>query len=157
MSFEIVVATTPEQIEIARAMFREYEKWLDLSLCFQGFEEELANLPGKYAAENDGRLWLAYVGDEPVGCVALRKLEGVGEMKRLYLRESARGKGIGVALIETLIATAKEIGYEKLRLDTYPPKMAKAVGLYESHGFREIPPYYENPNAETLFMELELL
>ncbi len=74
-------------------------------------------------------------------------------MKRLFVRDDFRGKRIGIALIEKLIEEARAIGYAKMRLDTYPPKMAKAVKLYESHGFYEIPPYYTNPYGETLFME----
>ena len=127
-----------------------------MSLCFQSFDEEMANLPGRYAPPA-GRLYLARADGETVGCIALRKIdEGICEMKRLYLRGSARGKGVGVALIEKIISDAREIGYEKMRLDTYPPKMGKAVSLYEAHGFYEIPPYYHNPHQGVLFMELDL-
>jgi putative acetyltransferase len=154
--YRIEQAVTDEQIEQVRSLFREYESWLGLSLCFQGFEEELETLPGKYA-EPDGRIFIGYVDDEPAGCIGLRKLDdGICEMKRLYLRESARGQGLGNALIDKLIADAREIGYKKMRLDTYPPKMGKAVGLYESHGFRVIEPYYDNPHGDTLFMEMDL-
>ncbi|MEO6051194.1 MAG: GNAT family N-acetyltransferase, partial [Pyrinomonadaceae bacterium] len=91
------------------------------------------------------------------GCIALRRLEENGcEMKRLFVRDGFRGQQIGVRLIEHLIADAREIGYSKMRLDTFPPKMGKAVSLYESHGFREIPPYYDNPHSDVLFMELSL-
>jgi putative acetyltransferase len=153
---EITLATSAKQIEEARSLFREYEAWLGMSLCFQSFEEEVAGLPGKYAPPI-GRLYLAYVDSEPAGCIALRKLEpGVCEMKRLFLRDSARGRGIGVRLIEQVIADAREIGYAKMRLDTYPPKMGKAVSLYEAHGFYEIPPYYDNPHAGVLYMEKTL-
>lgn len=153
---EIIQAETPEQIEATRQIFREYETWIDLDLCFQGFEAELANLPGKYSAP-DGRLFLAMSDKKVAGCVALRKLEdGICEMKRLFVRDEFRGQKIGIILIEKIISAAKEIGYQKLRLDTFPPKMQKAVGLYETYGFREIAPYYHNPFGETLFMELEL-
>src|SRR5829696_8557729 len=153
---EIIQAETPEQIEQARRLFREYEAWIGLALCFQNFDAEVANLPGKYAAP-EGRLLLAYVDGKLAGGIALRKLEtGICEMKRLFVKDNYRGRKIGVALIEKLIAEAREIGYEKIRLDTYPPKMAKAVSLYETYGFREIPPYYENPYDDTLFMELKL-
>jgi putative acetyltransferase len=150
---EIFQAISSEDIEAARAIFREYEQWLGMSLCFQSFEEELADLPGKYAAPS-GRLYLARINGEAVGCIALRKLdEGICEMKRLYLRESARGRGVGVTLIEKIIEDAIEIGYDRMRLDTYPPKMGKAVSLYEAHGFYAIPPYYHNPHNGVLFME----
>ena len=153
---EITLATSAKQIEEARTLFREYEAWLGMSLCFQSFEEEVAGLPGKYAPPI-GRLYVAYVDGEPAGCIALRKLEpGVCEMKRLFLRDSARGRGIGVRLIEQVIADAQEIGYAKMRLDTYPPKMGKAVSLYEAHGFYEIPPYYDYPHAGVLYMEKTL-
>ncbi len=153
---EIIQAETEQQIAEAKAIFREYETWLGMSLCFQGFEEELAGLPGKYAPPN-GRLYLAYSGDEVIGCIAMREIEpGICEMKRLYLREAARGKGVGNQLIELVIGDAKSMGYEKMRLDTYPPKMGKAVDLYRSHGFYEIPRYYDNPNEDVLFMEKSL-
>lgn len=149
-------AATAEEFEVVRELFREYEAWLGLSLCFQGFEEELATLPGKYAPP-EGRLYLASVGEEPAGCIALRSLgDGICEMKRLYLRENARGLGLGRRLIEQVIADAREIGYRKMRLDTYPPKMGKAVSLYEAHGFHPIDAYYDNPHGDTLFMELDL-
>lgn len=152
----IIDARTDKEIEAAQQLFREYEAVLDLDLCFQGFEEELRSLPGKYSPP-EGRLLLAYLVGEPVGCIAMRKLdEGICEMKRLYLRKAARGHGLGNRLIETLISEAKKEGYRKMRLDTFPPKMAKAVALYESHGFRPIAPYYNNPNTETLFLELDL-
>lgn len=153
---QIIPAETPVQIEEIRKLFREYEAWLGLDLCFQGFEEELSNLPGKYAKPN-GRLFLAFADKTAAGCIALRKLEeSVCEMKRLYIREDFRGQGLGKTLIEKLIAEARLIGYKKMRLDTLPDKMAKAVELYASYGFREIPPYYHNPYGETLFMELDL-
>jgi len=152
----IIHAETSEQIEQARTLFREYESWLGLKLCFQNFDEEVENLPGNYAKPN-GRLLLASVDENLAGCTALRKLEdGICEMKRLYVRENFRGRKIGNALIEKLIAEARITGYEKIRLDTYPPKMGKAVGLYRSRGFQEIPAYYHNPYGETLFMELTL-
>ncbi len=153
---EIIQAETAEQIDAARLLFREYESWLDLDLCFQGFEQELAGLPGKYS-KPDGRLLLAYSDEQLAGCIALRKIDKtVCEMKRLFVRDDFRGQKIGIQLIERLIADAREIGYEKMRLDTYPAKMGKAVGLYETHGFRQIEPYYANPHNGVLFLELIL-
>lgn len=151
---EIVEARSAEQVRIARDMFVEYQKWLGLSLCFQNFDEELASLPGEYAPPA-GRLFLAFEGETPAGCVALRDLGGGAcEMKRLYVREAFRGRGVGIALISRLLDDARAIGYSRVRLDTHPPRMAKALSLYESLGFREIEPYYHNPYGETLFMEL---
>lgn len=152
----IVEAETEEQINQARELFREYEAWLGLDLCFQGFEQELRDLLGKYAAP-EGRLFLAYVDDKLAGCIAMRKLEDdICEMKRLFVRDGFRGHKIGVQLIEKLIDEARKEQYSKMRLDTFPPKMGKAVSLYESHGFRPISPYYDNPYDGVLFMELDL-
>jgi ribosomal protein S18 acetylase RimI-like enzyme len=149
-------AETAGQIETVSELFREYESWLGLDLCFQGFEEELRTLPGRYVPP-DGRLYIASVNDTPAGCIAMRKLDkNICEMKRLYLRPEFRGRGIGNALIDKLIIEAKRYGYERMRLDTHPPKMGKAVTLYESYGFQQIPPYYDNPNKDVLFMELTL-
>ncbi|MDQ2746902.1 MAG: GNAT family N-acetyltransferase, partial [Acidobacteriota bacterium] len=118
--------------------------------------EELANLPGKYAAPS-GRLFLIYVEGKAAGCIALRKINAdICEMKRLFVRETFRGAGAGRMLIEHLIKEARTIGYRKMRLDTLPDKMPKAVELYRSYGFREIAPYYENPHKTKLFMEKDL-
>ncbi|NOT49006.1 MAG: GNAT family N-acetyltransferase [Acidobacteria bacterium] len=156
MANEILPARSETDLETVRTLFREYESWLDLDLCFQGFEDELRTLPGKYGSP-DGRLFIARVNGEPAGCVAMRKIEnGVCEMKRLYVRTEFRGLGVGNLLIEKLIKTARTAGYSKIRLDTYPLKMSKAVKLYESHGFRSIPPYYANPHKNVVFMELAL-
>lgn len=154
---KITQAETVNHINQTRTLFREYETWLGMSLCFQGFEEELATLPGKYAAPR-GRLLLAYSDDKLAGCIALRPLDekGVCEMKRLFVRDGFRGQQIGLKLIEGLIADAREIGYSGMRLDTYPPTMGKAVELYRSHGFVEIPPYYDNPHDGVLYMERAL-
>jgi putative acetyltransferase len=152
----IVQAETSDHIAQASVLFREYEASLGLDLCFQGFEEELANLPGKYTPP-DGRLLLAYQSEMLAGCIALRKLmQGICEMKRLYVRDGFRAAQIGVQLIERLIADATKAGYRKMRLDTYPAKMRKAVSLYESHGFSQVEPYYDNPYDGVLFMELTL-
>ena len=211
---DIRQAETDKEIGLAREIFREYEAWLGLDLCFQGFEDELKNLPGKYAPPA-GRLYLAWAATdvptlssrsktatpvedgglsgvhasslssrsetatpvedrglngvdipaedrglndlEVAGCIALRPLgPKVCEMKRLFVRDQFRGMQIGRLLIERVIADAKEIGYDAMRLDTFPPKMGKAVRLYESYGFREIAPYYDNPNEGVLFMELSM-
>ena len=152
---ELLQAETAEQIGEVRTLFREYESWLDEDLCFQSFEEEVRGLPGRYAMP-DGRLILAVVDGRSSGCVAMRKIgDGICEMKRLFVRPEFQGLGIGNMLIEKVIASAREAGYEKLRLDTYPPKMGKAVKLYESHGFYLIDAYYDNP-YDVLFMELAL-
>ena len=137
-------------------VLREYEAWFGMDLCFQGFEAELVELPGNYAMPN-GRLYLAYSDEKLAGCIALRKLDDrICEMKRLFVREGFRGERIGIQLIGKVIEDATTIGYKKMRLDTFPPKMGKAVSLYHSHGFEPIPAYYDNPHPDVLFMELAL-
>jgi len=144
------------QVDLARELFREYEAWLGINLCFQNFEKELAELPGAYAAP-DGRLLLAHYNGELAGCVALRMIgRRTCEMKRLFVREKFRGKGVGRVLLDTIIRNARAIGYRRMRLDTLPPKMNDAMALYRSRAFKEIPPYYDNPVEGAIFMELRL-
>lgn len=153
---QIIQAHTWEHTQKARELFREYEAWLGLDLCFQNFEKELAELPGAYAPPT-GRLLLANENDQLAGCVALRKLsDGVCEMKRLFLRPQFHGNGRGRELAETIIAEARSAGYERMRLDTLPEQMGKAIELYRSLGFKEIEAYYKNPVPGALFMELSL-
>jgi putative acetyltransferase len=153
---EIIRASSPADIELLRTLFREYEAWLQIDLCFQNFEKELAELPGAYAPP-DGRMLILFENAKPAGCVALRKLgEGVCEMKRLFVRETFRGKGFGRNLIGAIISEARLIGYERMRLDTIPPKMNNAIALYQAFGFKEIEPYCNNPVPGAKFMELNL-
>jgi len=152
---EIRQANGAQEIEQARVLFLEYQRELGIDLCFQGFEKELAELPGDYAPP-DGRLFLAVVEGELAGCVALHRFHrDTCEMKRLYLRPGQRGSGAGRRLAEAVIAAAQEIGYARMVLDTLP-SMRTAQALYRSLGFREIPSYRENPVRGTLFMELNL-
>jgi ribosomal protein S18 acetylase RimI-like enzyme len=144
------------QITQARELFLEYADSLGFSLCFQSFDEELAGLPGDYSPP-DGRLLVAEYLGQLAGCVALHKLEpGICEMKRLYLRPQLRGRGVGRALAEAVIAEARSIGYRKMRLDTVAPVMPNAVAMYRRLGFVEIEPYRPNPIAGALYMELAL-
>lgn len=154
--YEIIEVNTPELINETKILFREYEKWLNVSLCFQGFEEEVNSLPGKYAPP-DGRLYIVKYDGKYSGCIALRKIEdGICEMKRLFLKDELRGKGIGNTLVTKIISDARFIGYKTMRLDTIKEKMPKAVEIYTKHGSVETEPYYHNPNPHTLFMELDL-
>jgi putative acetyltransferase len=149
-------AGSPTQIAQARELFLEYAESLGFSLCFQNFDKELAGLPGGYAPP-DGRLLLAEYGGALAGCVALHKLEPrICEMKRLYLRPQFRGKGLGRALAERIISEARQIGYQRMRLDTVEPVMKDAVAMYRKLGFKEVAPYRPNPIAGAMYMELEL-
>ncbi|MCI0450368.1 MAG: GNAT family N-acetyltransferase [Chlorobi bacterium] len=154
--YEIVPAVSPQQISEIKSLFLEYSNWLGNSFCFQGFDEELATLPGKYAPP-EGRLYIAAIDGESTGCIGLRKIgDGICEMKRLYVRQNARGLGIGKKLVEMVINDAKNIGYKKMRLDTIAEKMIEAQKIYRSAGFYEIQPYYNNPIEGVVYMELDL-
>jgi len=134
-----------------RTMLREYAAWLEVDLCFQNFDQELAELPGEYQPPR-GCLLVA----EGAGCVALRPIDDeICEMKRLYVRPEHRGSGLGRQLVLAIIAEARGIGYRRMRLDTMP-KMDGAQRLYASLGFREIAAYRYNPEPGTRFLELEL-
>jgi GNAT superfamily N-acetyltransferase len=144
--------SSAEEIDVARALFMEYAAALEIDLAYQGFADELADLPGCYAPRR-GRLLVAWAGDEAAGCVALRPLEGNAcEMKRLYVRPRQRGGGVGKQLAKAIIAEARQIGYAVMRLDTVP-KLETATRLYEALGFVRRDAYYETPVAETIFME----
>jgi putative acetyltransferase len=152
---ELYQAVRPVHTEEARQLFVEYGTSLGFSLCFQSFDEELQGLPGSYAPPA-GRLLLARCG-ELAGCIALRKLEArICEMKRLYVRPEARGLGLGRMLVEKVIAEARAIGYERMRLDTVGSAMQDAIALYRKVGFQEIPPYSNIPIESALWMELRL-
>lgn len=156
LELHAVQAESAGEIAIARELFLEYAQSLGFSLCFQGFDKELAGLPGDYAPP-DGRLLLARRDGQPAGCVALHKIEDeICEMKRLYVRPQFRGKGLGKSLAEHIINEAREIGYKRLRLDTVEPVMRTAVAMYRALGFKEIAPYRTNPIDGALYMELEL-
>ena len=152
---QIVEIEGKEYLPEVRNLFDEYAGSLGINLDFQGFDEELADLPGEYAPP-DGCLLLALWQGQVAGCVALRKFSlGICEMKRLYTKPQFRGLGIGRALCDTIIARARRIGYERMRLDTLP-SMEMARGLYASLGFKEIEPYRFNPVEGASFMELTL-
>ena len=152
----LVQVESSAQVAQARELFLEYEQSLGVKLCFQNFDQELAGLPGHYAPP-DGRLLLAEYEGQLAGCAALHSWEpGVCEMKRLYLRPSFRGRGLGRVIAETIIAEARNIGYRQMRLDTIEPIMKDAVEMYRKLGFREIAPYRPNPIAGAMYMELQL-
>jgi GNAT superfamily N-acetyltransferase len=151
-------ATGADDVALARALFVEYARWLDVDLCFQGFERELATLPGAYARPR-GRLLLAGEPARAFGCIALRPLgDGAalsGEVKRLFVQARARRGGWGRQLVDALIAEARAIGYRELKLDTLE-RMLDARRLYEGVGFRRCAPYYANPLPDVVYMALPL-
>ncbi|KAK1139394.1 hypothetical protein N8T08_000846 [Aspergillus melleus] len=180
--FHITPIQDEEHISAARTLFIAYTEWLNIDLTFQDFASELQSLPGKYSPAQGGELLLAYSADEtrtPLGCVAVRPLplqpdssthdrdvsqsqaetqtrqRACCEMKRLYVSPHARGTGLGTALTDAVVQKAKELGYAEMRLDTLP-HMAGAIQLYRRLGFVDIPPYYETPLEETVFLGLEL-
>jgi ribosomal protein S18 acetylase RimI-like enzyme len=146
---------TQTEIEEVRKLFREYEAFLDVDLCFQDFEEELASLPGKYSRPS-GDLLIGLDGEKTVGCVAVRKIDdGVCEMKRLFVRPEARGTRLGRKLAQEIIAIARELGYSLMRLDTLD-RLSEAMHLYKTLGFRRTEPYYKNPLPGVVYWELDL-
>ena len=151
----IVIAPAESETATLRELFREYQRWLDVDLCFQDFEAELEGLPGDYAPPRGGA-WLARVDGKVAGCIALRPLEeGLCEMKRLWVRPDFRGLGLGRRLAETSIRAARDAGYGAMCLDTLG-QMSEAHTLYDSLGFVEIPAYYNNPLEEVRYLRLEL-
>ncbi len=155
----LVGLESADLIEPTRELLREYAKSLAIDLCFQNFEEELASLPGEYAAPN-GQLLLAFVGDALAGCGGLRPLADCDyanacEMKRLYVRPAFRRFGLGRALAQALLDEARRAGYSVMLLDTLD-EMESARELYATLGFEEIPPYYFNPIAGAHYLKAEL-
>jgi putative acetyltransferase len=150
-----IKSANSRDLPVIRALFRQYEDYIETDLCFQNFKQELADLPGPYAPPA-GSLLIAWQGKEPAGCVALRKVKpGVCEMKRLFVRPQFQGRGLGRGLAEAIISQASSIGYREMRLDTLP-KLKSALAIYELLGFVRIPPYHDYPNKEIIFMALSL-
>jgi putative acetyltransferase len=152
---QILHATSQEQIGFVRELFVEYAKSLNVSLCFENLDKELRELPGVYAPPG-GSLLLAADGTRIAGCVALKKIDGhMCEMKRLFVRSEFRGRGIGRKLTVMIGKEARDIGYQRMRLDTLP-SMKEAIALYRLLGFVEIPAYRDLPVPGTLFMQRTL-
>ncbi len=156
---ELVTPVTSDDLEAARSIFSEYGRSLGVDLCFQGFADELATLPGEYAGPR-GALLLAKVDGSLAGCCALRPLDAAdypnaAEMKRLYVRNAFRGFGLGRQLAERILDAARQAGYACVLLDTLDD-MESARALYEDLGFQPIPPYYHNPIAGAHYLKVDL-
>lgn len=154
----IIYAKSDKQIDAVRELFQEYESFLGLNLDFQDFERELASLPGKYT-QPDGALFLAVNHGQAIGCGALRRFGEIGknvcEMKRLFVRQEARGQGTGRKLALKIIEEAVHLGYSSMVLDTLE-RLNSAMKLYESMGFVTIQPYYDNPLSGVVYLKKEL-
>ena len=155
----IDVATSAQDMAIAAQLFREYADSLGLDLAFQNFDDELARLPGDYAAPR-GALLLAYVDGALAGCCALRPLDNAdipnaAEMKRLYVRPAFRGFGLGRQLAETILDAARQAGYASVLLDTLDD-MEAARNLYADLGFQSIEPYYHNPIPGAHYLKADI-
>lgn len=158
-AIELKVPHTPELIDTARELFREYAASLSVDLCFQNFDAELAGLPGEYAAPS-GHLLLAFVDGAAAGCGGFRRISNVDyanacEMKRLYVRPAFRRFGLGRLLAQRLMDEARGSGYSAMLLDTLDD-MESARGLYGALGFDEIAPYYFNPIAGAHYLKADL-
>lgn len=155
----LVTPSSPQELEAVREIFREYAESLGVDLCFQNFEDELAQLPGEYAPPR-GQLILAMVDGAVAGCCALRPLDGTdypnaSEMKRLFVRKAFRGFGLGRELAEAILDAARQAGYGCVLLDTLDD-MESARALYADLGFEEIPPYYHNPIAGAHYLKVDI-
>ena len=152
---EIRPADLAHDLPRVRQLFREYAQSLQVDLCFQDFEAELASLPGKYSPPH-GRLLLAWNADQAIGCIALRPIDGsTCEMKRLYVQPQARGHQLGKRLVERICQEASGAGYRHICLDTLPT-MTSAIQIYQAMGFKTIGPYVFNPVQGALFLGLEI-
>ncbi|MBA4849914.1 GNAT family N-acetyltransferase [Emticicia sp. BO119] len=156
MNITIQKIATVDDLDEIKALFREYEKFLGVSLCFQNFEEELAKLPAKYA-EPEGAIFLAKANGKSAGCVALWKLEdGICEMKRLYVKPEFQGLGFGKKLVYIIIEEAQKKGYKKMKLDTLR-RLESANHLYKSLKFTETTSYNYNPEEDVAYFEKDLV
>lgn len=149
------VKSEGNMLNIVRDLFRDYERELATDLTFQRFDDEVKNPLARYGAPK-GKLFIALWNGEPAGCIALAPMsDDCCEMKRLYVLPNFRMHGIGKALVEHLLAVAREMKYSAMRLDTFK-KLQSAIRLYENYGFHYIEPYYHNPFPDVVYMEKSL-
>lgn len=152
---EIFIATSSADFAVGKKLFREYAQSLDFNLCFQNFEQELADIQVQYGAPN-GCLLLVKNEYEAVGCAGVRRWQGdIAELKRMYLKPQTRRLGLGRKLLEAALENARSLGYRSIRLDTLP-SMTAAIALYRDFGFTSIPPYRDNPFEGTIYLEKQL-
>jgi len=153
---ELIEAKSDKSYQIATSLFKEYAAQIGVDLSFQNFNQELANIQEQYARPK-GVLYIAYDSSQnPIGCFGIRQFEdSICELKRMYLKSTYRGLGIGKQLLLKSIEVGRELGYTKMRLDTLPT-MQSAIGLYQSIGFYEILPYRFNPIEGTKYFEIIL-
>lgn len=153
--YTIIHAAYPEHLLEVKQLCEEYIEELGLSLDFQGFHQEMEQMPGKYALPT-GYLLLGFVAEKPAGCVGLRQLApNICEMKRLYVRPEYRHSGLGKGLVRAIIAKGRELKYQRIRLDTLE-SMSAANNLYTTVGFKDIPAYCHNPLQGARYMEMQL-
>lgn len=153
------LAQFPDDLDTVRSLFRDYQTDMGIDLCFQGFEAELAGLPGEYAPPS-GSVWVACVDGEPAGCCAFRPLTNTDhldacEMKRLFVRRAFRGFGLGRLLVDRVLSDARLTGYTTMLLDTLSD-METARALYQESGFVEVAPYYHNPIPGAHYLKVNL-
>ncbi len=155
--FQILPVRPRRDLRAAASLFRAYATSLPIDLAYQGFEEEVAALPGKYAPPSGALLLARRADGEAIGCVALRAIEPEGccELKRLYVSPEGRGLGLGRALVTAILAEAAQLGYREIRLDTLPT-MTGALALYRKAGFEPTAPYYDTPITGTVFLAKRL-
>ncbi len=155
MNVSVRPAGSEAELTIVKQLFQEYWNSFGFTPCFQGFDHELENLPGSYAPPS-GRLALAYLNGTAVGCVAMRRFDRQRcEAKRLYVRPTVRGQGVGRALLEWLIHEARSAGYAEMLGDSMPV-MSEAIAMYERIGFQRIDPYAEQPTPGAIYLRLAL-
>jgi putative acetyltransferase len=150
---ELIDSNQHALLPALRELLLEYQRHIGVDLCFQAFEEEMAALPGSYAPP-DGRLYLALTEGAVAGCIALRRHDAnTAEMKRLFVRPRFHGQGLGKQLAEQIVLDARQIGYQRILLDTLP-SMQAAQAMYERMGFTDVPAYVYNPVAGVRYMQL---
>jgi putative acetyltransferase len=153
---EIIIAYSDEDYKVATILFQEYAVWLNIDLSFQKFDKELLQLKEMYGFPN-GAIFLSKENSFFTGCVAIRKIDSdTAELKRMFIREDYRGRGIASTLLQNATEKAIQLGYKKIKLDTLD-NMIPAINLYKKNGFYEIAPYYFNPETNAVFFEKVLL